>query len=70
MLWLPSYSDKGGRKKYFVIAALVMAVLFTILMLTHSLWVMIATWFGFGAICPWSWNVGYIWLMELLPKNW
>ena len=47
-----------------------MTVLFTILMLTHSLWVMIATWFLFGAISPWSWNVGYIWLTELTPKNW
>ena len=41
----------------------------TIMLFTHSIDVMFAIVFGIGALTTLRVNIGYIWLMELLPKK-
>lgn len=69
LLWLPAFADRNGRKKIFWAGQVIDLLLFTGLMLTHELIVMIIIFFCFGAMSSLRVNVGYVYLMELLPKK-
>ena len=69
ILWLPRLSDKYGRKKFFVVGMAIQLLLYTLLMVCESLDAMIALMFAFGMNCSIRINVGYIYLMELMPQN-
>ena len=44
-------------------------LLFVGLLITTNLIVMICIWFSFGLLCSLRSNVGYVYLMELLPRK-
>ena len=69
LLWLPSIADRRGRKQVFWLGMACQQLLYTGLMLTHSLAVMIVLVFLFGMLSSVRLNVGYIYLMEVLPKK-
>ena len=68
MLWLPSMGDKYGRKKLFVFGMLLNLVCYTVLMVTHDLNLMIASIFVQGALNSIRVNIGYLYLLEMMPK--
>ena len=69
MLWLPRLSDKHGRWKMFTAGMIIDTVLYTTLLWARNLNVMIAVMFAFGLITSIRLNVGFTYLMELVPKN-
>ena len=69
LLWLPALADKKGRKNIFWLGMTIDLLLYTGLMITDSLAVMITLYFTFGMMCSIRINVGYIYLMECLPKK-
>lgn len=69
LLWMPQIADKYGRKRLFWIAVLVDLVLYTCLFFTHSLGWMIFIWTVLGAMNSWRTTVGYVYIMECVPKK-
>ena len=69
LLWLPSFSDRYGRKRFFWGAMVLDLFLYVGLFLTTDLIVMICIWFCFGLLTSIRTNVGYVYLMELLPRK-
>ena len=69
LLWVPALADRNGRKKYFWLSVAADMVLYTVLMFTKNLIMMIAIWFLFGCLTTIRMQVGYIYMMELLPKK-
>ena len=69
MLWVPMLSDKHCRKKYFILGIIGQLLSMTVMIFTHNLDVMIAAGFATGAISSFRVNVGFIYLMELMPKR-
>ena len=69
LLWLPILSDKTGRKRIFQFGMLSDLLLYTGLLLTDSLAVMIMLYFIFGMMTSIRVQVGFVYLMEILPKN-
>lgn len=69
LLWLPSFADRYGRKPFFWAAMVLDVALYVGLLFTHNMIVMICIWFTFGLLTSLRTNVGYVYLMELLPKR-
>lgn len=61
-------SDTRNRKKFFVASMLGVFAIMTAMIFTTSLDVMLFLFFMQGALCSARMNVGYIYLMELVPK--
>ena len=58
-----------GRKWVFTIGMGIDLLLYTVMFFTHSVDVMICVIFGFGALSSIRVNVGYVYLMELVPTK-
>ena len=69
LLWLPAFADRYGRKRLFWAGQLLDLLLYVGLLLTDNLIVMICIWFSFGLLTSLRTNVGYVYLMELLPRK-
>lgn len=69
LLWLPGFADRYGRKRFFWVGMLIQLCLYTCLLLTHSLIVMIILFLCFGALSTVRIQVGYVYLMELMPRK-
>ena len=69
LLWLPAIADKKGRRMLYWIGMIIDLALFTGLLLTQELLVMIFIQFCNGAMSSIRVNVGYVYLMELMPKK-
>lgn len=69
MLWLPWKSDKNGRWKMFTTGMAIDTVLYTVLIWARNLNVMIGVMFAFGLLTAVRLNVGFAYLMELVPKS-
>ena len=69
ILWVPGMSDKNGRKKFWITGVAINLILYTMLMTCTSLNQMICVLFGFGMNTSLRINVGYIYLMELMPAK-
>ena len=69
ILWLPRLSDGNGRKKFFMAGMALNMLLYTMLMTCESLDAMIFVMFCFGMTTSIRINVGYVYLMELVPEN-
>lgn len=69
LLWVPRLSDQNGRRKFFMVGMTMQLVLYTMLMICNSLDVMITIFFFFGMNASIRINVGFVYLMELMPKN-
>ena len=69
LLWVPRLADIYGRKKLFVIGMIGDLVVFTIVMVSKSLNVMIVMIFCFGALTSIRKAVGFIYLMDMTPQK-
>lgn len=69
LLWVPGLADVFGRRRLFASAMAFGAVIYTVMMFTSSLNVMIGMSFLMGSLSSVRLNVGYIYLMELMPKS-
>ena len=69
VLWVPRLSDKYGRKWFFVVGLLVDLVLYTYMFFCTNLDLMIATTTVWGCMESCVQTIGWIYLLELLPKN-
>ena len=69
LLWLPSFGDKYGRKKLFAASMTINLLMYSVMMYTHSLDVMLFSIFVMGALCSIRVNIGFLYLMEMMPKH-
>ena len=69
LLWVPLLSDKHGRKPFFIFGMIGELLFMTVMVITVKLNVMIFASFVIGLLCSFRINVGYIYLMELMPKQ-
>ena len=69
LLWVPRLADIYGRKYIFAIGQIFGAILYSILMVTDSLNVTIAVSFLCGMLNSVRVNIGYVYLIELMPKS-
>ena len=69
LLFVPRLSDKYNRKKIWLIGMFADWLLYIALFLTHSLDLMIVISFCFGLCTTVRCNVGFVYMMELMPKR-
>ena len=69
MLWMPSIADKKGRKWIYWFAMLGDLLLYTGLLITDHISVMIAIYFLFGMLSSIRIQVGFVYLMEVTPTS-
>lgn len=69
LLWMPAIADKRGRKNVFWMTMIFSIFLYIGMLFTTHLYVMIAIFFTFGFLSSFRITVGYIYLMELMPKS-
>ena len=70
LLWLPLLSDKLGTRRWIFIAGTVLDLaMYTGIMATHSLNVMITLAFLEGLFASCTQTVGWVYMMELLPPR-
>ena len=69
LLWLPRLADVYGRKKLFLLGMTLDLALYTVLIFASNLDLMIAVIFCFGLCTSIRTNIGYIYMMELIPKR-
>ena len=69
LLWVPGLADKFGRQKVFRFGMACDFLCYNSLMFTHNVYVMLATIFCFGMLSSIRINVGYVYLLELMPKK-
>ena len=67
---MPKLGDIYGRKPVFSVSAVLNATLYTVLMVTESLTVLTVVSFMFGMISSLRVNIGYVYLIEFMPKSW
>jgi len=69
LLWLPAIADRRGRKNIFWLAMFAQLCLFVGLLTTRNLIVMLFIMFSFGGLSAVRVGVGYVYLMEMLPRS-
>ena len=69
VLWLPAMGDKYGRRNIFWLSMCINLVLYTLLFLCTNIWFMYAIWFVYGMNGSIMINVGYVFLMETMPRK-
>ena len=69
LLWVPRFADRYGRKVMLTWGLAFNAVLYTVLMLTSNFYVMLFTIFFFGAMASIRQITGFIYFLEMMPKQ-
>ena len=69
LVFVPRLSDRYSRKKVFAVGMVADWVLFIAMFLNSSLDLMIVICFLFGMATTCRLNVGFVYLMELMPKR-
>ena len=69
LLWIPLLSDKHNRKKFFIGGNIADIICLSLMLFTSSVNVVITLAFMMGMISSFRINVGYIYLVELMPKK-
>ena len=69
ILWMPGFADKYGRKKFFLLAMFIDIGLYVAMFFTTNYAFMVFIQFAFGFMSPLRINVGYVYLMELMPAK-
>lgn len=69
LLWVPRLGDKYGRKNLFAFGMSLNLLMYTLMMWTQSLNVMLFSIFMQGALNSIRVNIGYIYLLEMMPKH-
>ena len=67
--WVPRLADKYGRKPLVFITNIFQTIGYTMVMFTHSLYVMIAAAFIYGMTSGVQMAVGFPYLLELVPQR-
>ena len=66
---MPRLGDIYGRKMPFAINSIINTILYTMLMYTTDLYMMIGILFTFGLVNSIRTNIGYVYMVELMPKS-
>jgi MFS family permease len=66
LLWVPPLADKYGRRTLFVWGCVANLGLYTVLMLSHNLWLSVACIFLIGALESIRISIGFAYCMELM----
>ena len=69
LLWLPSFGDKYGRRNLFAVCMALNLVMYTLLMFTQNIDLMLICIFVQGALNSIRVNIGYLYLLEMMPKH-
>jgi len=69
ILIIPRQSDTHGRKIFWQVGMFLQTLCFVVMDWTHSLDVMIGVIFMIGCLSSIRISIGYVYMMELLPKN-
>ena len=69
LLWVPSFGDKYGRKNIFAVSMSLNLIMYSVMMWTTSLDVMLISVFFQGALNSVRVNIGYLYLLEMMPKH-
>ena len=69
MYWLPKYADRFGRRNFFILTCLANTILYTLLMVGNSMYLMMLVLFGFGLVSSSRSVVGWMYMMELIPST-
>ena len=69
LLWLPRLGDKYGRQKVFAAGMTLNLLMYALMMWTHDLDVMIASSFFQGALTSVRINVGFLYMLEMMPAH-
>ena len=67
--WIPRLSDMYSRKKFFIFGMVVDWLMFVAMFLTRSINWMIVITFVFGLMTTFRVNIGFVYMMELMPKS-
>ena len=67
LLWVPRLADVYGRKKLFLIGMALNLVLLVAMLITSDLQVMTVIAFLFGCACPMRRDIGYVYMIEMMP---
>lgn len=67
--WVPVLSDRHGRKNLVQSGSVINSILYTVLLLTSNKFMLMAVIFLTGASMSLTFTVGFIYLIELMPKN-
>lgn len=70
LLWLPSFGDKYGRRNLVWIGISILTVCNVGMLLARSVTVMSCIVFVMGMTSSIRTNIGYVYMMELIPKDW
>ena len=68
LLWFPVIADRYGRRPMFIAGAIMDLILYTCILYSSNVDVMIALSFTEGLFASCSQAVGYVYLMEMLPE--
>ena len=69
LLWMPNLADKYGRKYPVWASWIVISICEVVMLLTKSIVVMSCMNFIQGAVASLRVNVGYVYLVEMMPKS-
>ena len=69
LLWLPRFGDKFGRQKVFATGMTLTLIMYTLLLWTTNYYVMLGSIFAQGTLTSIRINVGWIYLIEMMPKH-
>jgi MFS family permease len=69
LLWMPRFGDVWGRKRMYIVGKLTDLFVFITIFFTTDINVMIAAFFFFGAFTSLRVNVGYNYLVEMVPRS-
>ena len=69
LIWLPALADKYGRKYLLWAGLITITICYAIMLFTESLLVMSIVIFIQGMVTSLRVNVGYVYMMELMPRS-
>ena len=69
LLWVPRFGDQYGRKTVFAVGMSLNLLMYTIMMWTRDINVMLVSLFMQGALTSVRMNIGYLYMLELMPKH-
>ena len=67
LLWVPRFGDLYGRKTVFALGMSLNLVLYVVMLWTRDIDVMLVSLFLQGALTSVRMNIGYLYMLELMP---
>ena len=69
LLWLPRFGDRYGRKFIFAFGMSMNFLMYSLMMVTTDINIMLFAIFVQGALNSIRVNVGFLYLLEMMPKH-